>query len=136
MNRLWTSGYDIFSPTKNVLAHYYVRRHKPKFWESVNRLFKKPVHNQITSLVLKRVKNLLGYPESINEMVHPPSLLYELDRYSLGRERPPSGYWKMVGIDLVSKTITQPRWCHEGTRPEIYTELRLPVSKSGRGQRL
>ena len=36
--RLWTSGYDIFSPTTNVLNHYYVRRHYPKFWESVNRL--------------------------------------------------------------------------------------------------
>jgi hypothetical protein len=35
--RLWTSGYDIFSPTINVLDHYYVRRHYPKFWESVNR---------------------------------------------------------------------------------------------------
>ena len=28
--RLWTSGYDIFSPTINVLNHYYVRRHYPK----------------------------------------------------------------------------------------------------------
>ena len=36
--RLWTAGYDIFSPTTNVLNHYYVRRHYPKFWESVNRL--------------------------------------------------------------------------------------------------
>ena len=35
--RLWTSGYDFFSPTVNVLNHYYVRRHYPKFWESVNR---------------------------------------------------------------------------------------------------
>jgi [Skp1-protein]-hydroxyproline N-acetylglucosaminyltransferase len=37
--RLWTSGYDIFSPTTNVLNHYYVRRHYPKFWETVNRYF-------------------------------------------------------------------------------------------------
>jgi [Skp1-protein]-hydroxyproline N-acetylglucosaminyltransferase len=35
--RVWTAGYDIFSPTINVLNHYYVRRHYPKFWESVNR---------------------------------------------------------------------------------------------------
>lgn len=35
--RLWTAGYDIFAPTINVLNHYYVRRHYPKFWESVNR---------------------------------------------------------------------------------------------------
>jgi hypothetical protein len=35
--RLWTAGYDIFAPTINILNHYYVRRHYPKFWESVNR---------------------------------------------------------------------------------------------------
>ena len=35
--RLWTAGYDIFAPPTNVLNHYYVRRHYPKFWESVNR---------------------------------------------------------------------------------------------------
>jgi [Skp1-protein]-hydroxyproline N-acetylglucosaminyltransferase len=35
--RVWTAGYDIFAPTINVLNHYYVRRHYPKFWESVNR---------------------------------------------------------------------------------------------------
>jgi [Skp1-protein]-hydroxyproline N-acetylglucosaminyltransferase len=38
--RLWTSGYDIFSPTSNVLNHYYVRRHYPKFWETINRYCK------------------------------------------------------------------------------------------------
>lgn len=35
--RMWTWGYDIFSPTRNVLSHFYVRRHTPKFWETVNR---------------------------------------------------------------------------------------------------
>lgn len=51
--RLWTAGYDIFSPTINVLNHYYVRRHYPKFWESVNRFFKKPIHNDIVELVIQ-----------------------------------------------------------------------------------
>jgi len=35
--RLWTHGYDIFSPSRSVVGHIYVRRHKPKFWESVRR---------------------------------------------------------------------------------------------------
>ena len=37
--RLWTSGYDIFSPTHSLLGHRYVRNHKPKFWESIHRTF-------------------------------------------------------------------------------------------------
>jgi [Skp1-protein]-hydroxyproline N-acetylglucosaminyltransferase len=35
--RLWTAGYDLFAPSTNTLNHYYVRRHYPKYWESVNR---------------------------------------------------------------------------------------------------
>ena len=31
-SRLWTSGYDIFSPRQSVVGHWYVRKHKPKFW--------------------------------------------------------------------------------------------------------
>lgn len=45
--RLWTSGYDIFSPTQAVVGHIYVRRHKPKFWESVHRAFSPGVHNPL-----------------------------------------------------------------------------------------
>ncbi len=37
--RLWTSGYDIFSPTHSVVGHRYVRNHRPKFWESIHRVF-------------------------------------------------------------------------------------------------
>jgi hypothetical protein len=75
--RLWTTGYDIFSPTSNVLNHYYVRRHYPKFWESVNRSFKKPIHNQIVAMVIKRIKNMLKYPESISSAIEPSTLLYK-----------------------------------------------------------
>ena len=105
--RLWTSGYDIFSPTVNVLNHYYVRRHYPKFWESVNRLgcvhqadksgfhpayihtyfcdgdcvyvcrsFRKPIHNDIVEVIIKRVKNMLGYPEALADFIHPNNVLY------------------------------------------------------------
>jgi hypothetical protein len=38
-SRLWTAGYDIFNPNTAVVGHIYVRRHKPKFWESVHRAF-------------------------------------------------------------------------------------------------
>jgi len=37
--RLWTSGYDIFSPTQNLLGHLYVRNNTPKFWDSLHRVF-------------------------------------------------------------------------------------------------
>ena len=48
--RLWTSGYDIFSPTMSLLGHHYVRNHKPKFWESIHRTFSFGVHNPLQML--------------------------------------------------------------------------------------
>mmetsp|Transcript_10042 Transcript_10042/g.15192 ORF Transcript_10042/g.15192 Transcript_10042/m.15192 type:complete len:500 (-) Transcript_10042:145-1644(-) len=115
--RLWTAGYDIFAPTINVLNHYYVRRHYPKFWESVNRYFKKPIHNEIIELVIKRVKCMLGYGESTAKMVSPHSLLYRLEDWSMGKKRSFKSYMDMVGIDPVNKKVTPNRWCHNGLWP-------------------
>jgi Glycosyltransferase (GlcNAc) len=60
--RLWTSGYDIFSPTHAVVGHMYVRRHKPKFWESVHRAFTHGVHNplQVRLCCLRRTRGRGG----------------------------------------------------------------------------
>jgi len=121
--RLWTAGYDIFSPTTNVLNHYYVRRHYPKFWESVNRFFKAPIHNELTTMVLKRVKCMLEYPESRPELIHPKSILYKLDEWSMGSMRPLSRYMSMVGIDVNSKKVTQNTWCRKCEWPEIAKEF-------------
>jgi [Skp1-protein]-hydroxyproline N-acetylglucosaminyltransferase len=72
--RLWTSGYDIFSPTQNVVGHLYVRNNKPKFWDSFHRVFTAGVHNSLQLLVLNRIKHQLGYPEAAQDMVKPKSL--------------------------------------------------------------
>jgi len=34
--RLWTHGYDLFTPTDNFVYHYYLREAKPKFWDDVS----------------------------------------------------------------------------------------------------
>jgi hypothetical protein len=133
--RLWTAGYDIFSPTTNVLNHYYVRRHYPKFWESVNRFFKKPIHNDIVELMIKRVKCMLGYPESRADRVKPASLLYRLDDWSMGTKRSMKEYMKMVGIDTETKTITPNMWCHEGRWPEQALQYKLTDKKVRRKPR-
>jgi hypothetical protein len=42
----------------------------------INRFFKRPIHNDIAELVLKRCKSMLDYSESRPEFIHPPSLLH------------------------------------------------------------
>jgi Glycosyltransferase (GlcNAc) len=113
--RLWTHGYDIFSPSQSVVGHMYVRRHKPKFWESVHRAFSPGVHNPLQAMVLDRIKHQLGYPEAAKDMLESKSLLTAVEQYSMGKERPLSQYLELVGLNMTTKEVTITHWCEEGT---------------------
>jgi len=121
--RLWTHGYDIFSPSQSVVGHIYVRRHKPKFWESVHRAFSPGVHNPLQAMVLDRIKYQLGYPEAAKDMLMTKSLLTAVEQYSMGKERPLSQYLEIVGLDVTSKEITLTNWCEHGDPPPGFEEL-------------
>lgn len=126
--RLWTSGYDIFSPRTSVVGHIYFRRKKPKFWESVHRLFHYGVHNPLQMLVLNRVKTQLNYPESAKDFIAPRTLLTHVDEYSMGTERSLDDYLAMAGLDMKKKQILgkQIDWCYSGGVPpgkEEYAHL-------------
>lgn len=124
--RLWTSGYDIFSPTTSVVGHIYVRRHKPKFWESVHRVFTHGVHNPLQALVLSRIKYQLGYPEAAKDFIQQKSILTAVEQYTMGSERPLEEYMKIVGLNMTEKVITHTGWCEKGEVPpgfEQYKDL-------------
>jgi Glycosyltransferase (GlcNAc) len=109
--RLYTWGYDIYSPTRNKISHYYVRQHKPKFWETVGRLFQKPgIHNSIQLLLIDRIKCLVGYPESSSELIL-PSLLAHMDLYGEGPVRTLVEYMANVGLDVMAKKAYNVEWC-------------------------
>ena len=114
----WTHGYDIYSPTISVLGHIYVRRHKPKFWESVHRVFTHGIHNPLQMLVLNRIKHQLGYPEAAADMIQPKSVLTAVDQYTMGTERNVQDYLKMVGLDMTKKEVFYTKWCETGVPPE------------------
>lgn len=125
----WTHGYDIYSPTISVLGHIYVRRHKPKFWESVHRVFTHGIHNPLQMLVLNRIKYQLGYPEAAADMIQPKSVLTAIDQYTMGTERNVQDYLKLVGLDMTKKEVSFTKWCETGVPPQgfekyghLYTE--------------
>jgi len=115
--RLWTHGYDIFSPTQDVVGHMYGRRHKPKFWENVHRVFTYGVHNPLQMMILHRIKYQLGYPESGRDMVKPKSILAKVEEYSLGTKRLLEDYLEMAGYNLTYKIAVTPEWCFKGVIP-------------------
>lgn len=121
--RLWTAGYDIFSPVQSVVGHIYVRRHKPKFWESVHRTFTPGVHNPLQALILNRVKYQLGYPEATKDMLKQKNLLTAVEQYGMGTERPLHTYLNFVGINTTTKEISYTAWCEKGTPPPGFEEF-------------
>lgn len=90
-----------------------------------HRYFKKPIHNDIVEIVINRVKHMLGYPESRAELLYPPSVLYRLSDWAMGRKRSLAKYMEMVGLEMNSKTQKPNMWCHHGEWPEIAKEYRV-----------
>ena len=125
-SRLWTAGYDIFSPSQAVLGHMYVRRHKPKFWESVDRAMQRPgVYNMLKEVVLHRIKYQLQYPESARDMV-PKTVLTAVEHYTMGKERSLDDYLRIIGMNMTTKESRETRWCETGKPPpgmEKYADL-------------
>jgi hypothetical protein len=103
-----------------------VRRHTPKFWESVHRAFTNGIHNPLQMLVLERVKYQLGYPEAARDMLRVKSVLTAVEQYSMGTVRPLDDYLRVVGMNTTTKEISYTEWCETGRPPpgfEQYNKL-------------
>lgn len=82
--RLWTSGYDFFTPTENIVFHRYGRDASPKYWNDLDG------YKDGLAPTLKKVKGIL---EGRRRM-----------RYGLGGKRTIEQYWKFAGVDYTAKT--------------------------------
>lgn len=84
------------------------------------------VHNPLQLLVLNRVKQQLGYPESSKDMVKPLSLFTAVEKYTMGQTRSLIDYLKIVGLNVDMKRVTYTAWCETGQPPpgfEKYNHL-------------
>lgn len=81
--RLWTHGYDFFTPTRNLVYHHYYRKGSPKFWDDLDT---KDAQKQ----TVKKVRRILGGEMSTYA-------------YGLGTKRSLDQYWKFARIDWANK---------------------------------
>jgi len=119
--RAWTSGWNIYAPRKNLIAHQYRpgRMGLPKFWEGVNRLYRGSGadNNSLQGRVVQRVKNLIGYEDSSREILKGKNeyfLLTEQEHYGLGSVRTLDQYMDWTGINMEKKRCPQIKWCTNG----------------------
>ena len=87
--RLYTHGWDLFTPSENVVLHFYERKGGPRFWDDITGYREKQLQT------LQRVKSLLA--------LEAPDLSLA-DPYGMGRERTLAQWWGFSGLDPVGKT--------------------------------
>jgi hypothetical protein len=90
----------------------------PKFWGSVGRLFGRPgpgFNTRLQKKIIKRVKNLVGYPEVSSEEVKKDGdelVLADLEFYGMGTERTREAYVDFTNIDFSTKSCKNMQWCN------------------------
>ena len=94
--RLWTHGYNIFQPDKQVLYHY---------WRRDEFLPIQPYRSEDTErskLVYQRVNHLLRFEPAADIRA-----LSEIEKYSLGAARPLDTLWQFAGIDIPARQLSE-----------------------------
>ena len=107
--RMWTHGWDIFSPNENILYHYYYRVGAKRFWDLLPSDWL-----QRRERAHHRIQWFLGVTKGVNstERLIPLDtkeewVLEEKERYGLRRKRWLAEWYRYAGVDPVMRTFNQ-----------------------------
>lgn len=96
--RAFTHGWDVFTPHRNILYHYYTREGEPKFWE-------RDYH--IPTDVEWKIKILCGFAEDHDRHnIQDADIRASLDTYGLGQERSLQDFFEGHPVSTQSCTGT------------------------------
>ena len=104
--RVWTSGYDIYSPTENVVYHLYTRADQPHVWDDNKKYNDNDAFN--------KVKLIMNFGPEGNIPEH---VTDNIDKYGLGKKRTLQQFLDFAGIDSVNKKITKNFCPHNEGKP-------------------
>ena len=88
--RIWTSGYDIYTPNENIAFHEYTRPDVPKIWTD---------QEYSDTDAINKVKILIGLESKSKELIN--------YKYGLGNKRTLQQYYDFAGIDIKNKKINK-----------------------------
>ena len=120
-SRAWTSGWDIYAPRENLIAHQYRpgKMGLPKFWGSVGRLFGRPgpgFNTRLQKVLIRRVKSLVGYPEVAPDIVREDGfgiVLRDMEHYGMGNKRTLEAYHELTNINIKEHSCGRMAWCNK-----------------------
>lgn len=93
--RLFTHGYDVYTPNRNIVFHAYTRSDEPKFWDD---------HRLDSRDAIEKVKYIMGIHQDLM-LIHDKTIRDSIVEYGLGTERTAQEFFRFIGVDLVNKTI-------------------------------
>lgn len=93
--RFYTWGWDVFTPTENIIFHEYTRKDKPKIWTD------NPTYSDKDAF--EKVKVLIGFIKDDSTL--PPNMKKDLTKYGLGNIRTLQDYYTFAGIDLKERVV-------------------------------
>ena len=96
--RVWTSGYDIYTPQENVVYHLYTRADQPHVWDD-----KKDYNDEDA---FNKAKLILGFDQSVEGKI-PKHVKANIDKYGLGTKRSLKQFFEFAGIDADKKRIVK-----------------------------
>ena len=102
--RAWTHGWDIFTPTENVVFHEYTRASKPKIWTDNT--------SYSDQAAFDKVKFYLGL---INDNSLKEHIKTNIEKYGLGTKRSLQEYFKYAGIDVKDMKVNT-NFCRENNK--------------------
>lgn len=92
--RLWTHGWDLYSPNKTLIWHYWERKKRKTHWDDHTNTDRR---HEFTT---KRAYHLVGAHICTDRDV-----LIRLDEFGLGDARSLAQYQEFSGVDFTKKTI-------------------------------
>lgn len=120
--RAFTNGYDVFSPSTDIVRHEYFRENSMKFWESVDYTYNlTEMQFHLAATAAQRIKRIIQFPvdDSLADAHGLQSFPEELKvkritNYGLGTRRTLAQFLDISGIDFENKNVNSPTWCVQG----------------------
>jgi len=86
--RFYTNGWDIYTPTENIIFHEYERKDKPKIWTD------NPYYSDLPAF--NKVKYYIGLVDENEKNNLDKNISNNLDKYGLGTVRTLQDYYKFT----------------------------------------
>ncbi|CAG9567175.1 conserved hypothetical protein [Leishmania major strain Friedlin] len=108
--RLWTHGYNIYTPARGLCFHIYTRSSAPKVWSET------PQWYTTQTRVRQRIQFFLQTrPLNKEDVLVPanttnPYVIIDSSRYGMGKQRTVAQWYDYAGVDPIKYKLDG-RWC-------------------------